>query len=175
MLRKLFKGGNYSRAETIWENTVFFICLLFIDNDSLTVKLSHSSFVNSTRLLQVLNFKNYFIKVKPSFFLNLNQTSSLWMRPDDCLAADTAWTVNYFQLTGFWRILYLLACYWQWLIHEQFILFWFQGLQVHFLNLNLKIYNSVKNPLVYICDFVLNPMLFEVWTVDNCFKWNVSF
>ena len=47
---------------------VLFIFLLVVDNDLLTVELSHSSFVNSTRLLQVFNFKNYSIKIKLSSF-----------------------------------------------------------------------------------------------------------
>ena len=86
-VRKLFKGGNYSRAETIRGNTVFYFSFFFGSDlskmDQAWSNLIKLHFLNNLKMLlwKVVTFTER-IKIAVLFLIFLDQICPKWIKLD---------------------------------------------------------------------------------------------
>ena len=78
-MRKLFKGGNYSRAETIFLAFFFFVCKLFVG----AFPLSDQSLMTDEERKRYLPATKLFVKVLEKEFIDQNEVNELIKRGED--------------------------------------------------------------------------------------------
>ena len=68
-VRKLFKGGKYSREETIWGNTVFHLFYLPFINVSETRERVVSKKKKKTKMIEIIDFNCFIYRTSSYSFL----------------------------------------------------------------------------------------------------------